>query len=277
MSVLTLSMPMPFFARNDNSTGGMPPALRKTLLSLAALAAALVAGRLLLARVDAQPRELVVQGLLQHVRADEVRAAAATAIDGRLFEVDLDAVRLAVERLPWVAHARVDRQWPARLVVRIWERVPFARWGAAEALSTEGRVFAPGPEPLAATLPQLDGAPGREREVMTMYRQLADRLAETPLALAGLRQDARGDWMATTQSGVALRFGRSSPLDQVERLKTVVLPSLAPRLAEVRTVDLRYLNGYAVSWREPAPTSATTSTGAVEPETPLDAVPGVTP
>ena len=277
MSVMSLSMPMPFASRNDNAPGAaMPPALRKALLSFAALAAALVAGRLLLARIDAQPRELVVQGVLQHVRADEIRAAAATAIDGRLFEVDLEAVRLAVERLPWVAHARVDRQWPARLVVRIWERVPFARWGATEALSTEGVVYAPGSEELAATLPQLDGAPGREAEVMDMYRQLADRLAETPFALAGLKQDARGDWVATTQSGVTLRFGRSSPMDQVERLKTVVRPALNSRLAEVRTVDLRYLNGFAVSWRDQPATPTTLLPSANAPAS-AAAVPGVTP
>lgn len=275
MSVMTLAMPMPFAARNDNAPGaGLPPVLRKTLLSLGALALALVGGRLLLAQVDAQPRELVVQGVLQHVRADEVRAAAASAIEGQLFEVDLDAVRLAIERLPWVAHARVDRQWPARLVVRIWERVPFARWGEDEALSTEGLVFAPGAETLPDTLPKLGGAPGREREVMAMYRQLADRLAETPFALAGLSQDARGDWMAGTQSGVTLRFGRISPLDHVERLKTVVLPSLAPRLAEVRTVDLRYLNGFAVSWRDPSAAPSHLSTPASAPAT---AAPGVSP
>ena len=202
MSVMTFDMPMPFASRNETSTGGLPPVLRSALIGIGALAAALAGGRFLLARIDAAPRELVVQGVLQHVRADEVRAAAAGAIDGRLFEVDLEAVRLAVERLPWVAHARVDRQWPARLVVRIWERVPFAHWGEAEALSTEGLVFAPGAELLPDTLPKLGGAPGREREVMAMYRQLADRLAETPLAVAGLSQDARGDWIATSQSGM---------------------------------------------------------------------------
>lgn len=257
MSVMTLPMPMPFPARNDHAPGtGLPPLLRKSLLSLGGLALVLVAGRVLLAQVDAPPRELVVQGLLQHVRADEVRAAAATAVEGRLFDVDLLAVRLAVERLPWVAQARVDRQWPARLVVRVWERVPFARWGATEALSTEGVVFAPGTEPLPATLPRLGGAPGREREVMQMYGQLADRLAETPLALTGLAQDARGDWVAASQSGITLRFGRGSPLEQVERLKSAVLPALRPRLAEVRTVDLRYLNGFAVSWRDGAGAAA---------------------
>lgn len=274
MSVLTLAMPMPLNARQDEPSSGLPPVLRKTLLSLGALAVALIAGRVLLNQVDAPPRELVVQGLLQHVRADEVRAAVASAVDGRLFEVDLEAVREAVERLPWVAHARIDRQWPARLVVRIWERVPFARWGEDAALSTEGVVFLPGAEPLPDTLPQLGGAPGREQDVMEMYRQLADRLAETPFAIAGLRQDARGDWQATTHTGVLLRFGRTSPLSYVERLKTVVLPSLAPRLGELRSVDLRYLNGFAVSWNDAA---ATPPALLPLPAAPAAAVPGVSP
>jgi cell division protein FtsQ len=271
-------MSAPYTKRLDPSPGsgaGLPPLLRNALLSLGALAATLGAGRLLLAKVDAPARELAVQGPLQHVRADEVRAAAASAIDGQLFEVDLEAVRLAVERLPWVAHARVDRQWPARLVVRIWERVPFARWGDTEALSTEGIVFAPGGETLPESLPRLSGAPGREREVMAMYRQLADRLAETPFALTSLSQDARGDWVAVSHGDIHLRFGRASPLDSVERLKATVLPALASRLNEVHTVDLRYLNGFAVSWR-PAPGAdqAKSTVGAPPAAT---AVPGVSP
>ena len=125
----------------------------------------------------------------------------------------------------------------------------------------------------------LGGAAGREREVMAMYGQLADRLSETPFALKGLVQDARGEWSGTTVRGVTLRFGRVSPLDQVPRLKTTVLTALQPRLDRVKSIDLRYANGFAVAWRDPAAGTPASETIA-EPSTDARTVtpaPGVTP
>ncbi len=286
MSVMTL--PMPTYSPRDHNEApdregllSLPPAIRQLLLSAGAIVVTIVLGRTLVHRFDAPVRELAVTGVLRHVRPDEVRAAAAPVLDARLFELDLDAVRLAIESLPWVAHVRVDRLWPARLAVRVTEREAFAHWGASDALSTEGIVFTPGTEVLAQGLPKLDGAPGREREVMTTYGQLVDRLSETPFALAGLKQDARGDWTATTQGGVLLRLGRGAPVEQVARLKTVVLPALASRLDSVHHIDLRYDNGFAVGWRDGSSTPAKPDNShSPSPQAPTPAAaatPGATP
>ncbi len=243
----TLAMPLRHEAGMIGD--GLPPVLLRIAVSVLAVLATYALGRVALHHFDAPVRELAVTGALRHVQPDEVRAAVAPLLDaGTLFVLDLDEIRAAIERLPWVAHARVDRQWPTRLAVRITEREPFARWGETAALSTEGVVFAPGSIALASTLPQLGGAAGREREVMAMYGQLVDRLSETPFALKGLSQDARGEWIGSTQRGISLRFGRSNPVAQVPRLKNTVLPALASRLASVQRIDLRYANGFAVGW-----------------------------
>lgn len=273
-------MNLPFTHRQRPDRGAaepvLPPTLRRFAISLVAVVATLGLGRFALHRFDAPVRELAITGSLRHVQPDEVRAVAAPLLDAKLFELDLDAVRNAVERLPWVAHVRIDRQWPARLGVRITEREPFARWGENQALSTEGVVFAPGAIALASTLPQLGGAAGRELEVMAMYGQLADRLSETPFALAGLTQDARGEWTGTTHKGTSLRFGRDNPVEQVARLKNTVLPALSRRLDAVQRIDLRYANGFAVGWRNAAdaqtfldaPTRAATAPAVVPGATP---------
>jgi len=251
-----MTLPLNRSTRPDATTGeGIPPALRGVAISILAVLTTLGLGRLAMQRFDTPVRELAIRGTLRNVQPDEVRLAAAPLLEGSaLFELDLDALRLAIEQLPWVARARVDRQWPARLAVQLTEREPFARWGESEALSTEGVVFAPGRIPLAETLPRLGGAPGREREVMTMYGQLADHLSETPLALTGLTQDARGEWVGLSATGVSLRFGRGNPVGQLPRLKGTVLPALSSRLDSVKSIDLRYSNGFAVSWRDASET-----------------------
>ncbi len=276
----TLAMNLPLFPRSrrtESNEGGMPPALKRIAVSATALLATLLLARAALHRFDAPVRELAITGVLRHVQPDEVRAIAAPLLDAKLFELNLMDLRAAIERLPWVAHARVDRQWPARLAVRITEREPFAYWGDSDALSTEGIAFAPGSNELPATLPHLAGAPGRELEVMDMYGQLVDRLSETPFALAGLAQDARGEWVGTTHTGIALRFGRSSPLAQVPRLKDTVQPALSLRLDSVKNIDLRYANGFAVSWREPEKNSRSHDPQMSDAATAEPAKPGVTP
>lgn len=278
MSTLAMNLPpLNRSARNDSGAAALPPAIKRIAISAVALLATLLLARLALHRFDAPVRELAITGALQHVKPDEVRTVAAPLLDANLFELNLSELRIAIESLPWVAHARVDRQWPARLAVRVSERVPFAHWGTSEALSTEGIAFDPGTDVLPNTLPRLAGAPGRELEVMRMYGQLTDRLSETPFALAGLSQDARGEWTGTSHKGLVLRFGRSSPLEQVSRLKAVVLPALAARLAAVKSIDLRYANGFAVGWRDGSssnePQNPQTSDAA--PAEPAE--PGVTP
>lgn len=287
MSTLSLPMTRNFARAEAGAIGdGLPPVLLRIAVSVLAVVATYALGGFVMQRFDVPVRELAITGTLRNVQPDEVRAAAMPLVDGgKLFALDLDAIRAAVERLPWVARARVDRQWPARLALRITEREPFARWGETDALSTEGVVFVPGNVTLPSTLPKLGGAAGREQEVMAMYGQLADRLSETPFALAGLTQDARGEWIGSTQRGISLRFGRSNPVEQVPRLKNTVLPALASRLDSVQRIDLRYANGFAVGWRDTSETLHRPKAG--DTESPLavpapdanapEAAPGATP
>ena len=260
-----LAMTLPNHSRQD-APPGFSPVLRRVLVSLGAVLGTLLAGRMALARLDAPVLQIAITGIGKHVTAEQVRAVVAPTVDAPLLHVNLVAVREAVEGLPWIASARVDRVWPAELAVQLREREVFARWGEKDALSTEGVVFTATERQLPSMLPRLSGPAGQEQEVMEMYRQLSDRLTETAFAPLGLSVDARGDWSATTTSGVLLRFGRVPPVNSVERLKNTVLPALSSRLSQVERVDLRYANGFAVTWRDsPTNTKSTPSAAAAKP------------
>lgn len=270
------------YTQNGAVSDGLSPVLLRVAVSVLAVLATYALGSFVLHRFDKPVRELAITGALRNVQPGEVRAAITPLLESsKLFALDLDVLRVAIEQLPWVAHVRIDRQWPARLAVRITEREPFARWGDGDALSTEGIVFAPGSAALSPTLPKLGGEPARAMEVMTMYGQLADRLSETPFALTGLTLDARGEWTGTTESDVTLRFGRSNPVAQIARLKNTVLPALMTRLDAVQRIDLRYANGFAVGWRDTTETRHRLNPGepnsSIEISTPAATRTGVAP
>jgi cell division protein FtsQ len=52
--------------------------------------------------------------------------------------VDLDNLRAALESIPWVDRARVERSWPNGVRVFITEHVAVARWGEDGLMNTRG-------------------------------------------------------------------------------------------------------------------------------------------
>jgi cell division protein FtsQ len=81
-----------------------------------------------------------------HTGTEAVLQAAGLVDDPPLIDVDPRATALRVERLPWVAHAVVVREWPDSVKITVTERVALgsvARPGGGVALvDATGRVLA---------------------------------------------------------------------------------------------------------------------------------------
>jgi cell division protein FtsQ len=194
---------------------------------------------------------LEIGGELERVPADAVQRVVAPRLNQDFYELDLGAVRAAVEALPWVARARVERAWPGTVRVHVQEHRAVARWDARALLSDRDVVFTPPSVPADLVgLPRLAGPPGQQATVRAAFEALRAQLADTPFPPVALEQNARGEWTARTAEGIEFRLGRESPLDAVARLAGPVRTALEGRLQEVTYVDLHYINGFAVGWRE---------------------------
>lgn len=194
---------------------------------------------------------LEIAGELERVPAEAVQKVVAPRLDRDFYELDLAAVRAAVEALPWVAAARVERAWPATVRVHVREHRAIARWGNQALLSEQDVVFAPPAIPAdLADAPRLAGPAGQQAAVREAFFALREKLADTPFSPVALELNARGEWAARTAEDIELRLGRGAPLDAVVRLAGPVRTALEGRLQEVTYVDLHYINGFAVGWRE---------------------------
>ncbi len=69
--------------------------------------------------------EVELQGSLQ--KRDIIRAAKVE-VGMALMKIDLRQVQLDIEKMPYVAEARLTRHLPNKLIIRVKERVPMARW-----------------------------------------------------------------------------------------------------------------------------------------------------
>jgi cell division protein FtsQ len=233
----------------STSVSSLPRGVVAALLSLAALLGTALAVHLLRPHFDLPLTALRIDGELQRLSAAQIASAAALSPGVHLFDADLISLRARVEQLPWVAHARVSRLWPDRITIRVWERVPVARWGDAGLVDSESHAFTPAANEIPEGLPQLSGPEGREADVVTAYRSLKAVLEGSRFAPVSLALDARGEWTALTADGIALHFGSEDPAASAPMLLGPATRALAEHLDQIASIDLHYSNGFAVGWK----------------------------
>lgn len=184
---------------------------------------------------------------LHRLTEQEVRALLARYTDSGFLGVDVQDLRDELELNPWVAHATVRRVWPDVLVINIREQQPVARWGDSALLNAAGEVFTPPLRGSETALPALSGPRGSEALVLSQYAVFAEALSALEMTPATVSLSQRGSWTIAVDSGLVLRLGRDDIMTRLERLVAVYRSGLQDHLADARTIDLRYDNGFSVS------------------------------
>lgn len=192
-----------------------------------------------------------VDGKFQRVAPVQIEEAIRPFRGSGFLSVDLDAMRAALQTIPWVDRARVERRWPNAVHVLITEHVAAARWGESGLMNTRGELFLRGATHIPAELPQLVGPEGTESEVARLYLETYPRLLSVGLRLTRVELDPRGAWQLTLENGLQVRLGRQDVNERLERFIRVASPVIAARAGDVRYVDLRYSSGFSVGWNAP--------------------------
>ncbi len=221
-----------------------------------ALGAALLAALAWGVHVASQPRTLPIRtvrivGVFHHLSTRQLQQAVAPYVTGGFFTVNVDAVKHALQAVPWVDKVSVRRVWPDALRIHISEQVPLVRWGEDGLLNARGQLFQPPVATIPPGLPELSGPPGLESVALPAYRDMNRALAPLGFTIARLALDARRSWSVQLSNGMQLRLGRSEVYRRLLRFVRAYSAVLAPRAADIRLVDLRYTNGFAVAWKHP--------------------------
>jgi len=220
--------------------------------ALLALFAALFALDWLL-RTDSFPaRHVRFEGQFRHVTSRELELAVRDVVRGNFLMLDLDAVKAKVESLPWVYEASVRRAWPRDISIEFREQRLVAHWGAEAFLNEVGEVV-PVRDADAGQLPLLEGPEGTGKQVLALHAALTTLLAPLDFSIKRLVLSARRTWQLELSNGLVLVLDRQEPARKIERFMRVYVAALAPHLASIRHVDLRYANGFAVQWINGSP------------------------
>lgn len=228
------------------------------LLYVAGAAALLAAAAVWLVRVPALPiRQVVFAHELQHVRRGEVEQVLPAALTGNFFSLNLEAVRGALEKLPWVRKVEVRRIWPAKLEVRVEEHRAVARWddgksaGRNELVNSYGEVFpATLAEDEALRLPMLYGPLGMAPEVLKRYGDFVTAFKAVGQRPVQVLVSPRLAWQLKLDNGMVVDIGREqqkAPLGaRLQRFIDIYPTAVAALPVPPSVVDLRYPNGFAM-------------------------------
>jgi len=231
------------------------------LLLIVTVAALFAVAAVWLVRMPKLPiRQVVVAEPLQHVRRAEVEQALAGNLRGNFFSVNVEAVRQALEQLPWVRRAQVRRLWPARLELHIEEHKPVARWeenraaGRNELVNSHGEVFAALlAEKEALALPQMYGPTGTAPDLLKRFAEFSATLAPVGLKPAQLNLSPRLAWQLRMADGMVIELGREqakAPVaTRLQRFVEIYPGAVGNRPQPPAAVDLRYPNGFAMRGR----------------------------
>jgi cell division protein FtsQ len=186
-------------------------------------------------------------------RQDLEQAVAGLTRDGFLM-VDVAAIRDRARTLPWVDRVSVRRVWPDSLQLWVEEHVPLSRWQEKAMLNVRGEVFRPKYGTIPAGLPLLSGPDGSEQELARHYMEVKVRLGSMGLEIEEMKMDERRAWSMRLDSGAVIRLGSKDLKHRLARFYSIY-PLLQADKRQLQEVDLRYTNGFAVTWKKLTPTA----------------------
>lgn len=231
------------------------PQINLHLFGLSMLAVAVVGGMAAgwMKLMDPQTlpvKQVQLEASFLHVSRDELYQALKPVARGGFFNVDVQRVTAAVEALPWVNSASVQRVWPDTLRVTVLEQKALARWSDRALVNEQGEIFAPPLESFPDGLVELDGPVTTVAQMAKQIRVFKETLDQGPLQMRRVVLSPRRAWQIELAGGEMVLLGREEMQQRLQRFVRFYPQMLSGQVA-LQQADMRYPNGFALKWRTP--------------------------
>jgi cell division protein FtsQ len=194
-------------------------------------------------------RYVRTEGVFQYLSKEEIKAALMPLVTTSIFDANMQLIHETVAKLPWVKSATIERVWPDTIDIKVLERKAYVRWGQNGLLTEYGELFTPDNVGQFQSLLLLEGPKQQEAKTLEIMRGVKTTLEDQALEMAEFKVNDREAWEIKLKTGLEILLGRTGQLKKLQRFLDT-LPILGQeKLAAMQVVDLRYPNGYAVSWK----------------------------
>jgi len=199
--------------------------------------------------------QLKIQGKFRHLDPVTIEAALLDENLGNFFSIDLAAIKVKIENLPWVQSVDVRRRWPNTLELNLIEHRPVMRWGSDQWVSSAGEVLDISNDlPIQNTI-TLKGA---EQDAKTMllaavaWKRLLndDGLELRAVALSGSRAWTLHLYYPDHDAEFELLLGHKDIESRLARFQHLFSKQFSLADRRLQRVDARYPDGLAVRSEE---------------------------
>lgn len=191
---------------------------------------------------------IAIKGQFILVDKNDIQVLVSSALKGDFMDINLLALKDAIEADPWVYKADLNRAWPSSLEIKITEQKPIARWSNDGFLNQYGELIYAQIDDRLHDKPVLNGASQNSDEMAKMYLDLSIELAKYQLKIKELTLNSQYSWSLVLKNGAKLVFGENDVIIKLSKFLYVYDNHLRTYFSTVKKIDLRYDNGLAVAW-----------------------------
>ncbi len=181
----------------------------------------------------------------QLAETDQVKLAevAQRNINGNFFKADMNELKQALAKDPWVESVKVQRMWPDTVNVFVVERQAQASWKGGGLVDAKGFVFNAKTQ---KSVPEFSGPKYMMPKVVAFQTMVQPMLEQQQLSLKQVEVSERGAWTLVLNNGVVVKLGRRDLQERLQRFLTYWSRDLQPLGGSLEYVDLRYHDGFAI-------------------------------
>ena len=191
-----------------------------------------------------------IEGAFQYIIMSKVKAALEGQFEQGFYLVNLQQVKQLVNQLPWVKAVHVKRIWPDTIEIQLTEHIPIVRWGEYGLLNQDGEPFIPYNRKEFSSLLKLTAPEGQERKFLAIMYDLFATLKKHNMTMNEFYVSERRAWSIMLDNNMRLLLGKNEPLERLQRFLRSFYLIGEQQIAQISQVDLRYPNGYALTWKD---------------------------
>jgi cell division protein FtsQ len=194
-------------------------------------------------------KRVKITGEFQNVTKEEIQTMLEPLVNLGFFDVDVQSIHEKLVQMTWVKSVSVNRIWSDTIAIKMTEKHPLVRWGDDSLLSNHGEIIKPKDMTPFEKLPILYGVKGQELKSLEIMKGVNTALSDQKMSMAEFSINNRWAWKIKLTTGLEILLGRDNQLKKLQRFMKTVDVLQSEQINAMAVVDLRYPNGYAVSWK----------------------------
>jgi cell division protein FtsQ len=193
-----------------------------------------------------------------------LKATMGTQASGNYFIADIQSMRNIALSLSWVDEVSLVRDWQRGIVVAALPKKAVAKFGTERLVDAEGQVFVP-VEPVEQIVTEqqqlvtLQGSKNQAPVIMQQMQQVNQWFAPLDIKVVDIILTPRMTWLIRFDDGLRVIVDNENTAQKLLNLSQLLSNQLSQQRDNIQAVDLRYKNGFTITWHDNADQAASSA------------------